>query len=108
LQQHVPEASRVISSFASSIAKISYGVDIQPNDDFFVKNVEIALTGAATATHPGAFLVDIFPVMKYIPEWFPGASWKKKANFWKHSASLVVNHPWKQIKEKLVSDHYLF
>ncbi|KZL71681.1 cytochrome p450 oxidoreductase [Colletotrichum tofieldiae] len=28
---------------------------------------------------PGAFLVDSFPALRFVPEWFPGAGWKKLA-----------------------------
>jgi hypothetical protein len=82
-------------------------MDIQAEDDY-VKIAEIALAGVAEAGSPGAFLVDILPVMKYIPEWFPGAAWKKKANWWKHVTALLANQPWKQIKDQMVSEHCLF
>ncbi|KAK6969647.1 cytochrome P450 [Favolaschia claudopus] len=32
-----------------------------------------------SAARPGAYLVDLFPVLKYIPEWLPGASFQKVA-----------------------------
>ncbi|GJC87935.1 O-methylsterigmatocystin oxidoreductase [Colletotrichum liriopes] len=28
---------------------------------------------------PGAFLIDSFPALRFVPEWFPGAGWKKLA-----------------------------
>jgi len=34
------------------------------------------------ATIPGAFLVDTFPILKYIPSWFPFAGFKRKAKIW--------------------------
>ena len=34
------------------------------------------------AAYPGAHFVEIFPWMKFIPEWFPGAGWKRSALGW--------------------------
>lgn len=31
------------------------------------------------ATFPGAYLVEFFTWMKYVPKWFPGAGWKRSA-----------------------------
>jgi hypothetical protein len=88
--------------------KIIYGMDVQAKDDFYVRNAEIALSGLAAAGNPGSFLVDMFPAMKYIPEWFPGASWKRKGNWWRQITSLVVSNPWKQVREQMVSHIHFF
>ena len=34
------------------------------------------------AAYPGAHFVEFFPWMKFIPEWFPGAGWKRSALGW--------------------------
>jgi len=34
---------------------------------------------------PGRFLVDAFPVLKYIPEWMPGAGFKALAKKWRQT-----------------------
>jgi len=35
------------------------------------------------ATQPGRFLVDAFPWLRFVPEWFPSAGWKKTARKWR-------------------------
>ncbi|KAF5359346.1 hypothetical protein D9756_003621 [Leucocoprinus leucothites] len=64
--------------FAATILKITYGIDIQEKDDPFVNAAEVINRSLAEAGNPGSFLVDLFPAMKHIPDWFPGAQWKKK------------------------------
>ena len=34
------------------------------------------------AAYPGAHFVEFFPWVKFIPEWFPGAGWKRSALGW--------------------------
>ncbi|KAJ8689905.1 hypothetical protein PTI98_012762 [Pleurotus ostreatus] len=68
---------------ASSIMKVVYGIDVVPKDDYYITIAERALDGMAKAASPGAFLVDILPILKYVPAWFPGASFQKKAKEWK-------------------------
>jgi len=35
------------------------------------------------AVQPGRFLVEVFPWLRFVPEWFPGAGWKKTAREWR-------------------------
>ncbi|KAF5353962.1 hypothetical protein D9756_007033 [Leucocoprinus leucothites] len=89
-------------AFASTILKITYGMIISDdNDDSYVKTAEIALSSASEAGIPGRFLVDIFPAMKYIPAWVPGAGWKRKANYWRQISRKFVNMPWESVKERM-------
>ena len=39
----------------------------------------------------GAFLVDIIPILKYLPEWFPGAKFHRKAAMMKKHAARMRN-----------------
>ncbi|KAK6974715.1 cytochrome P450 [Favolaschia claudopus] len=48
-------------------------------DDPFVRIAQQAQLAMVSAARPGAYLVDLFPVLKYIPEWLPGASFQKVA-----------------------------
>ncbi|KIJ48875.1 hypothetical protein M422DRAFT_247240 [Sphaerobolus stellatus SS14] len=51
---------------------------------------------------PGSFLVDIFPWMKYIPDWFPGAVFKQKGSEWRKSISEMKELPFKATKEAML------
>ncbi|KAF9447118.1 cytochrome P450, partial [Macrolepiota fuliginosa MF-IS2] len=81
--------------------KVAYGITIEEKNDPIVTNVEVCLEGLAEAGNPGSFLVDIFPMMKYIPDWFPGAAWKRKAARWRHFNGLVRNGPWDRVKDQM-------
>ncbi|KAG6854560.1 hypothetical protein C0991_004896 [Blastosporella zonata] len=51
---------------------ISHGYTIETEEeDPLVKLVETASKEFFLATMPGAWLVDVFPIMEYLPEWLP-------------------------------------
>ncbi|KAF7768382.1 hypothetical protein Agabi119p4_7625 [Agaricus bisporus var. burnettii] len=87
-------------AFADSILKAIYGMDVRENESY-IGHAETTLAGLAAAGHPGSFLVDMFPVMKIIPEWFPGAEWKRKANTWRYINSIVANSLWDCVKDQM-------
>ncbi|KIM79112.1 hypothetical protein PILCRDRAFT_823686, partial [Piloderma croceum F 1598] len=56
---------------AAIIMQITYGHEVGPLGDNYVKLADEALESFSTASEPGAFLVD-----------FPGAGFKRKAMVW--------------------------
>ncbi|KAJ7075424.1 cytochrome P450 [Mycena belliarum] len=58
------------------IMMIGLGYPITENDRF-VRVAEAAQLAMVSAARPGAYLVDLLPILKYVPEWFPGASFQK-------------------------------
>ncbi|TFK34601.1 cytochrome P450 [Crucibulum laeve] len=73
-------------TFGGVILALAYGIKIEPTNDPLVKMAEYAIHTLTIAAVPGAFLVDVLPILKYIPEWFPGASFKRKARVWREVA----------------------
>ncbi|KAF9261074.1 cytochrome P450 [Marasmius fiardii PR-910] len=86
---------------ASTIMNVIYGIRIADEDDHFITVAETALDGMAKAAHPGAFLVDIFPIMKHIPAWFPFAGFQKKAQYWKKAVVEMRNAPFALVESCL-------
>ena len=62
---------------ASTILSMTYGINIPPYNDPYINIAEEA-TGA-TAELMILVLVDIIPILKYVPEWFPDAKFQSKA-----------------------------
>jgi hypothetical protein len=44
------------------IIDISYGIDVKPHNDPYVKIAEHALESVSATTNPGSYLVDILPI----------------------------------------------
>ncbi|KAF9002580.1 cytochrome P450 [Cyathus striatus] len=88
-------------TFAATIMRVVYGIDVRESDDPYILNVEEVLNGFAEAAIPGRFLVDLIPALKYVPEWFPGAEFKRKAMRWRRVTGDVVVKPFEHVKKNL-------
>ncbi|KAI9067667.1 cytochrome P450 [Trametes sanguinea] len=62
----------------SIIIMMTYGYEVEGDDDPLIKTVDQVLEEYAQSVAPGAFLADTFPFLRYVPSWFPGAQWKRK------------------------------
>ena len=58
---------------------MTYSINVRPYNDPFITIVEQAVDAAAELLIAGAFFVDILPMLKYVPAWFPGAKFQRKA-----------------------------
>jgi hypothetical protein len=96
------------STFAATIMKIGYGITVQNSDDPYISIVEEVLNGVAEVGIPGAFLVDLFPILKYVPSWFPGAGFQKKAAHWRELIHIMVDKPFCHVQEQLVLQVHFF
>ncbi|KAJ6475954.1 cytochrome P450 [Mycena vitilis] len=84
---------------AMVILSTVYGIDILPEDDPYVDISERALTAMAAAGNSGSFLVDYFPFLKYVPEFFPGAGFKKQAREWAEAVDAMPVVPYEFVKK---------
>ena len=97
----------ITSTFAGTIMKIGYGIAVQESDDPYISIAEEVVNGATEAGIPGAFWVDFFPILKYVPSWFPGASFQKKAERVKKATNTITEKPFRHVQEQLVRVHFL-
>jgi len=86
---------------AATIMKITYGHEVGPLSDNYVKLADEAMESFSIAAEPGAFLVDFLPSLKYIPAWFPGAGFKRKAMVWRKLSQSMLNDPYQMTKRKI-------
>ena len=80
-----------ISLVGSTSISMTYSINIHPYNDPHVKIVEEAVRSGIELLTPGAFLVDIIPILKYVPEWFPGAKFQSKAAMMRRHAAKMRN-----------------
>ncbi|KAG6376689.1 cytochrome P450 [Boletus reticuloceps] len=88
---------------AAVIMNVIYGIEISPKADRYIEIAEKALEGMAKAAAPGAFLVDVFPWLKYVPRWAPGAGFQKKAANWKKYVLEMRDAPFVAVRKALVA-----
>ncbi|KAF8975308.1 cytochrome P450 [Cyathus striatus] len=85
------------------ILSIIYGINVQSSNDPYIDMAETGVQPILEASVPGAFLVDTFPLLKYVPTWFPGAEFKCKAREWRKLARKMVDVPFEETKEAINS-----
>ncbi|KAF5333831.1 hypothetical protein D9758_017428 [Tetrapyrgos nigripes] len=73
----------------TTVLSIAYGIQVQPENDPFIEIAERANHALVCATNSGSYLVDQLPFLKYVPEWFPGAGFKRQAKEWCKDASAM-------------------
>jgi hypothetical protein len=82
---------------------VSYGLTVSDSEDPITSKGEEALQGFSEAAVPGIFLVDLLPILKYVPSWFPGAGFKSKASHYSSVNAEVVNLPFRAVQRSIVS-----
>ncbi|KAF7297151.1 Cytochrome P450 [Mycena indigotica] len=74
-----------------------YGIEVKAGSgDPFIGANEAAVDGLKAAGIAGRFLVDTLPILKYVPEWFPGADFKRLAREWKENMVLAFRAPFEE------------
>ncbi|GJE96494.1 cytochrome P450 [Phanerochaete sordida] len=84
-------------AIGSSILNAVFAFEATPGDRR-IKLVEDAAQTAQHVLHAGVFLVDIFPILKYLPTWFPGAAFKRRAAGYKELVDKMFEAPYYEYK----------
>ena len=93
-----------VSFVGSTTLSMTYSINVQPYNDPYVKIVEEALVALSAFLTPSAFLVDIIPILKYFPEWFPGAKFQSKVAALRKHAEMMRNTTFEATEKLMVCD----
>ncbi|TEB31969.1 cytochrome P450 [Coprinellus micaceus] len=85
----------------ATILSIAYGIRTQQENDLYIKTAEDAVHSIAATAVPGAFLVDSIPLLRYVPAWLPGASFRRKACEWHKLARRMLEMPYAEVKRTI-------
>ncbi|KAK2466588.1 hypothetical protein APHAL10511_001450 [Amanita phalloides] len=79
---------------ASIFLQVSHGYVVNTEGrDPFIGIVEKAAHEFYIATKPGGFLVDTFPILKYLPKWMPGAGFQRVAEEFRKTNEEQLHRP---------------
>ena len=87
---------------------LAYGLQIQETNDPFIELVETAAKSISAAASFGSFFVDVIPILKYVPEFVPGAGFQKKARIWRKIQEDFKEVPYSSSIEAMVHYFYYF
>ncbi|PPQ67730.1 LOW QUALITY PROTEIN: hypothetical protein CVT25_009336 [Psilocybe cyanescens] len=86
---------------AAMIMGVVYGYDIEPKEDYFVSLAEAAVSKLSVCFFPGANAVNAIPILRYLPEWFPGAAFHHFAKEAKDLNNQMIDVPFEFVKKTM-------
>ncbi|QRV90645.1 cytochrome P450 family protein [Ceratobasidium sp. AG-Ba] len=96
--QHIRQTAGAI------VLKLTYGYEVKDNNDRFVQLADRTMDMFSVVSTPGAFLVDSFPLLNYIP-WAP---FKSKAKAWSKLLWEFVELPMGFAKQQMWAAHSIY
>ncbi|KAI0030172.1 cytochrome P450 [Vararia minispora EC-137] len=94
LQKHIRKAAGGI------ILRLAYGYPMLEDDDPFVRRADAVVAQFSQTAVPGRFLVDAIPLLRYIPDWFPGAGFKRLARSCHSELHKTMDEPMKWVENQ--------
>ena len=87
---------------------VTYGLRVQADNDPYIKDsAEAVYITSTTISDLGSNLVDLFPILKYVPEWMPGAGFHSMAKKGREVAHRILELPFKAAKDRIVRENPL-
>ncbi|CAH0004437.1 unnamed protein product [Clonostachys byssicola] len=86
----------------SFIIKLTYGYSIDVSRPDPVQRLVMRMVSIFNASaQPGVWAVDMFPALHYLPDWFPGTSFKKVAGAWREEVMASAEKPYQFVKMQM-------
>ena len=92
------------SLVGSTTLSMTYSINVRPYNDPYIKIAEEATAAITELLDHAPFLVDIIPILKYLPESFPGAKFRSKATVTREHAAIMRNSTFAATEELMVCD----
>ncbi|KAF6752851.1 cytochrome P450 98A3 [Ephemerocybe angulata] len=91
--------------FGSIIMRTAYGFDDIGQNKAIIANAEALIEAFGESNKPGKFMVNIFPVLRFLPAWFPGGGFQRYFQKVAGISNETVQKPFEQAKADLRSVH---
>ncbi|PBL01644.1 cytochrome P450 [Armillaria gallica] len=85
------------------VLDVAYGWPVTSDDDYFVSLMEEAFALHRQVVQPGRWLVEVIPLLRFVPSWMPGAHFKRFAFSVRDRMKAIDQEPHKWAKEHMAS-----
>ncbi|KAL0577519.1 hypothetical protein V5O48_004460 [Marasmius crinis-equi] len=85
------------------VLSAAYGIEVQSDNDPYVATGEKTLQTMARTGNGTEYLVEHIPILRYLPEWFPGGGFKKSAKEWSKSVRALPRRPMEAVYENMAN-----
>lgn len=93
----------MVRLFGTEIMRVAYGFDNIEQNEALIHNAEALVLGFLEAAVPGRFWVNVFPVLKHVPSWLPGAGFKRAFSELSRISFKTLYPPFEEAKQNFVS-----
>ncbi|KAH7342145.1 cytochrome P450 [Rhizoctonia solani] len=83
--------AELYQSISATLFHSLYGHKATSSDDPLLVRTQKLIAYFAHATSSSSHYVNSVPVLRYIPEWFPGAGWKREAVKWRKEKDSLID-----------------
>ncbi|KAF5345745.1 hypothetical protein D9758_011875 [Tetrapyrgos nigripes] len=91
----------------TTILSMAYSIDAQAENDPYVKIAEESLHAMACTANAGSYLVDQIPILKHVPNWFPGSGFKAQAKQWNKVVSAMPVITFDSVKQAMTKGNFV-
>ncbi|KAG9079815.1 hypothetical protein FRC06_007437, partial [Ceratobasidium sp. 370] len=91
----------IYRTMAGTIMHSAYGWKVEDTSDMFVLNAKQAVEHITRGCLASNFMVNTFPVLNRVPDWFPWTGWKSVAKAWREADYNAVNDPYNWTKAEM-------
>ncbi|CAE7138996.1 unnamed protein product [Rhizoctonia solani] len=103
-EQPFPRArNEFFFTLASTMFQVGYGYRLKGHDDPFFINARQTIHNFTEAAMFTNFMVNIFPAMIHIPDWFPGTGWKRIGREWRETKEKAMDEPFEWTKSQVAA-----
>ncbi|GKT81516.1 O-methylsterigmatocystin oxidoreductase [Colletotrichum tofieldiae] len=89
---------------AATVLQMAYGYTVESHKpDALVELTEKMMSEFSLAASPMAWVVDIIPILQYLPENIPGVSFKKTARRWRKSIQASAYIPYEFVQRQMAT-----
>ncbi|KZT01116.1 cytochrome P450 [Laetiporus sulphureus 93-53] len=99
--------SHIRRNAGAVILKVAYGWTVAENNDYFVSLMEESFKLHALVVKPGRWLVDTYPILRFVPAWFPFADFKRQGAKFREEFSRIDTIPHNWAKQQIESGKYV-
>ncbi|CCL98338.1 uncharacterized protein FIBRA_00332 [Fibroporia radiculosa] len=95
-----PEDFRTLikKSAGGTMMEVTYGHIATAADDGFIEWADDIITRMQEAGSAGTTITDFFPILKYVPEWMPGAGIKRRVSGLRSEVQQLHDVPYERVK----------
>ncbi|KAF9449723.1 cytochrome P450 [Macrolepiota fuliginosa MF-IS2] len=93
-------------NFVGVIMRVAYGYTIAGLDDTFVRVAEETTRITDKTMANGSWLVDYYPIARYIPPFLPGGGFKCTGKVWRERLSYLSDVPHQWVKKQMATGTY--